>query len=110
MLSEFDTLVKKRAELQRWWKLGTTVAEYNRSYHSLRVDMSAPTMVAYCGQAYAGARNYHEAPPWFAECIQKELNARAKEVATAAYEKALVSLNEQIEKHRAAVISELSAS
>ena len=108
MLSEFDTLVKKRTELQRWWKLGSTIAQYDHSYHELRVDMCKPSMVSYCGQEYAGAKNYHDAPEWFRECILKELQDRAKEVATAAYEKAIESLNEQIEKNRAAVEAELS--
>lgn len=108
MMSEFDALVKKRSELERWWKLGSTIAEYDHSYHVLRVDMCKPSLVSYCGQQYAGAPNYHEAPPWFADCIRKEQQLRFKELATAAYEKELNSLNDQIEKHRAAVLSELA--
>ena len=108
MLSEFDTLVKKRAELQRWWKLGSTIAQYDHSYHELRVDMRGPSLVSYCGQAYAGAKNYHDAPEWFKECVRKELQERAKEIATAAYEKSIASLNEQIEENRAAVEAQLS--
>lgn len=110
MLSEFDTLVKKRADLVRWWKLGSTMCQYDHSYYVLRVDMNKPGLVSYCGQQYAGDRNYHDAPEWFNDCIRKEQQERFKELATAAYEKALASLNEQIEKHRSAVLAELSVS
>lgn len=108
MLQEFDKLVKERDELIRWWKLGSTIAQYDHSLHELRVDMCKPSLVSYCGQAYAGAQNYHDAPKWFAECIRKEQQARFKELATAAYEKALANLNERISAHRAAVEEALS--
>lgn len=108
MLTDFDNLVKKSAELERWWKLGSTIAQYNHSCHVLRVDMCKPSLVSYCGQERAGAQNYHDAPAWFADCVRNEQQERFKEIATAAYEKELAKLNQQIEQHRVAVQEELA--
>lgn len=108
MLTEFDKLVQQRAELERWWKLGETIAQKDNSYHVLRVDICKPSLVTYCGQAYSGAQNYHDAPAWFAECVRVEMQNRAKEIATAAYKAKLAQLNEEISKHRTAVEAELA--
>lgn len=108
MLTEFDSLVKQRQQLKSWWSLGSTIAQYDRKCHSLRVDVMKPTMVAYCGQAYAGAKNYHDAPDFFFEAINKEIQSRIKEITKDAYEKEIARLDGLIEKHRASVLSELS--
>lgn len=109
MLSEFDRLVNQRRELVAWWGLRTTVAAYEGTCHSLRVDVQKPSFIAYCGQQYAGAKNYHEAPGFFAESVRKEMQAEAERLAVQAYEKELARLNEAIEKHRAAVLKELAS-
>jgi len=49
MLQKFDELVKKRKELQEWWKLKTTLAAYSRKNYTLRVDTEKPSMIAFCG-------------------------------------------------------------
>lgn len=108
MFSEFDKLVKQRAALKAWWQLGETICGWGGKRHVLRVDVMKPSMVAYCGQAYAGAKNYHDAPEFFIEALRKELSAHANEIAKAAYEKEIARLDGLIETHRAAVLKELA--
>ena len=107
MLSDFDKLVKRRRDLQAWWALGSTIAAYDHGVHKLRVVVQSPSMVAYCGQAYAGAKNYHEAPEWFAEAVRQELSAQAAAITKAAYESEMARLTSEIERNRQAVLAEL---
>lgn len=109
MLSEFDKLVKQRAELKAWWSLGTTIAEYDSKYHSLRVDVAKPTMVTFCGQAYAGAKSYHDAPAGVADIVRREIEKSIKTITADAVAAEIARLDAAIEKHREAVLKELSA-
>lgn len=106
MLQEFDALVNKRKQLQSWWKRKTTTT-YRSRCHTLRVDILLPTMVAFCGQEYAGANNYHEAPEFFKNCIKKEMEKDINEITERAYNNEIERLNNEIEKYREAVLSEL---
>ena len=108
MLSEFDELVKKRKQLKAWWELGSTIATYDRKVHSLRVDVMKPSMVAMCGQAYAGAKNYHDAPEFFVESVRCAIERHIGDITEEAYQSSLARLDELIEKHRAALLNELS--
>lgn len=108
MLQEFDDLVKKKQALKDWWSLSETVAEYDRSVHSLRVDVQKPSMVAYCGQQYAGAKNYHDAPAFFVESVRREMQGESKRIAKQAYEKEIARLDAEIEKHRQMVLEQLA--
>lgn len=109
MLSEFDQLVNQRKQLKQWWELGGTEAAYDRKFHSLRVDVQKPSMVAFCGQQYAGAKNYHDAPTFFVESVRKEMQEEAKRLVGLAYQKELARLDAAIEKHRAAVLEQLAS-
>ena len=109
MMQEFDELVQKRAALKAWWELGSTKVGYGDGCHKLRIDVAKPTMVAFCGQAYAGARNYHDAPAFFVEAIRQEMHVAAKRLAREAYENELARLDAAIEKHRDAVLAQLSS-
>ena len=109
MLQEFDQFVRQRKELEQWWGLGLTEAAYDRALHSLRVDVQKPSMVAFCGQQYAGAKNYHDAPAFFVEAVRKEMEQEAKRLVGLAYQKELARLNAAIEKHRAAVLKQLAS-
>lgn len=108
MLTEFDELVRKRSQLKNWWALGNKVAKYDQKRHSLRVDVQPVGMVAFCGQEYAGARNYHEAPAFFRDAVKRELQAESKRLARQAYEKELAHLDSEISKHRDAVLRQLA--
>jgi|688.fasta_scaffold392944_3 hypothetical protein len=109
MLREFDELVRQRTELKQWWELGSTQAEYDRKLHSLRVDVRKPSMVTFCGQQYAGAKNYHDAPAFFVEAVRKEMQEEAKRLVGLAYQKELARLDAAIEKHRDAVLEQLAS-
>lgn len=109
MLSEFDELVRKRQALKSWWALGETIAKYDGSVHALRVDVKKPSMVAYCGQEYAGARNYHDAPAFFVDSVRQEMQSEATRIARQAYEKEMAKLDAAIEKQRAAVLKQLAS-
>lgn len=108
MLGEFDKLVSQRSALKSWWQLGQTICGWGGVNHVLRVDVLKPEMVAYCGQAYAGAKNYHDAPAFFAEAVRNEMVAQSKAIVTETYEKEIERLDGLIEQHRAAVLSELA--
>jgi len=107
MLSDFDKLVKDRDALQRWMKMGSTIARYDGANHVLRVDWQLPSMIAFCGQEYAGAKNYHDAPEFFAKVVKSELEKRTSEIVHAAYESAMAVINAGIEKHRELVLEQL---
>ena len=109
MLSDFDRLVQQRSALRSWWKLKTTICGWGDGPHVLRVDLVTPTMVAFCGQAYAGAKNYHEAPEGFAGAVRKQMDVHAKAIVEAAYTSEIERLDGLIEQHRAAVLKELAA-
>lgn len=110
MLSRFDELVAMRQKLTSWWSLRSTVAQYNRKIHSLRVDVTAPTMIAFCGQQYAGAKNYHDAPDFFFEDVRKELQSNTEAITEAAYARKLASLDDEISSMRSAVEAQLAMS
>lgn len=110
MLQTFDELVARRTALQNWWRLGSTKAKYDNARHVLRVDFQNPTMVAFCGQEYAGAKNYHDAPKFVAELIRKEADRQSFAIAKAAYDREIARLNEEIKKHCNAVLEQLSQS
>lgn len=107
MLADFDRLVQKRQELKAWWSLRSTFAFYDQKPHVLRVDIGNPTMVAYCGQAYAGAKNYHDAPEWFKTHVKEQMESVIDEVTCNAYEEAIACLDAAIEKYRDQVLKEL---
>lgn len=109
MLIEFDELVRKRKELNEWWALGETVAKYDGGVHELRVDVQKPSKVSYCGQQYAGAQNYHDAPAFFLDALRQEMQSDAKRLTRLAYDKEIAKLNAEIEKHRAAVLEQLAS-
>jgi hypothetical protein len=107
-MAHFDLLVQQRKELKAWMALGETIAAYDRQKHSLRVDVAKPTMVAFCGQAYAGARNYHDAPAFFVEALRAEMQARACGIVRETAEKELARIDAKIEAMRADVLAQLS--
>jgi len=109
MLEDFDKLAARRAQLKDWWSLGTTIAKYDSKFHTLRVDLQKPSMVTFCGQQYAGAKNYHDAPDWFKESVRAELQNHVKEITRRAYEAEMARLTELIEQHRAAVLAQLES-
>jgi transposase-like protein len=108
MLQEFDEAVKERRELKEWWSLGETVAKYDHKKHVLRVDVSKPTMIAFCGQEYAGAKNYHDAPDFFTEAVRQAIQDSVGVLTQQAYETELARLTSIIEDNRANVLAELS--
>jgi hypothetical protein len=107
MLSEFDRLVKQRKDLKAWWELGSTIAQYDNKFHSLRVDVQTPSLITFCGQQYAGARNYHDAPKFFEKAVMAEMGEHANEIVRAAYNKEIARLDNLIAAHKEAVLKEL---
>ncbi|QDV78034.1 hypothetical protein [Botrimarina mediterranea] len=107
MLSEFDELVARRKQLKAWWSLRNKQT-YNGGGHELRVDTARPTLVSLCGQAYAGARNYHDAPEFFVVALAQEMQANACRLAKVAYENEMARLDASIESHRESVLAELA--
>lgn len=108
MLQEFDELVKRRQLLQAWWEMDSKRAGWGDGLYVLRVDVMSPSMVAFCGQEYAGARNYHDAPDWFRECVRAEMGKEAKKIARQAYVNEIDRLDTEIEKLKEAVLQQLN--
>lgn len=109
MLSEFDELVRKRQALKAWWANQEKIDCIGCTPYALRVDVCRPSMVAYCGQEYSGAKNYHDAPKFFIESVRLEMQSEAKKIVRQAYEKEMAKLNAQIENYRAAVLAQLAS-
>lgn len=107
MLKEFDELVKQRRQLKEWWAW-LSKKTYRGNNRILRVDVSAPTMVAICGQDYAGGPNYHDAPKGFLRALTEEMQAQAVGIAHEAYEKELARLDEAVARYKEAVLLELN--
>lgn len=107
MMAKFDELVEKRRQLKLWWSLRDTVADYENKKHTLRVDLMKPTMVAFCGQQYAGAKNYHDAPEWFKDHVKEQMETVIDEVTCKAYEEAIECLDDAIDGYREQVLQEL---
>lgn len=108
MLQEFDSLVRQRKKLKEWWELGKTIASYNKKFYCLHVDLQRPALITYCGQEYAGAQNYHDAPSFFYDAVQQEIAEQSHRILGQAYQKELDRLNTAIEKHRALVLEQLN--
>ena len=108
MLQEFDELVKRRQQLQAWWEMGSKHVGWGDGRYVLRVDVVSPSMVAFCGQEYAGARNYHDAPDWFRGCVCAEMQKEAKKLAQQAYVNEIDRLDTEIEKLKEAVLQQLN--
>lgn len=106
-MADFDKYVQQRKALQSWWNL-RTIRTYDSGGHVLRVDVPKPTMVAMCGQNHPGARNYHDAPDFFAEAIKNEMDLRAKEITKTAYENEIMRLDSLIAQNKEAVLAELA--
>ena len=110
MMQEFDALVKKRSELVAWWEMRNQIAAYDKKTHSLTTRFAPhPGALNFCGQQYAGAKNYHESPAWFVTCFLEEVERRKYEIAGAAVERALNDINEKILKMSSAIMAELTA-
>lgn len=86
------------SELVRWMKLGSTKPGYGNSpTHVLRCDIGITGTFSYCGQAYAGANNYHDAPAWFKGAVVKALEAYVQKAVKEAYESEVARLREAVQ-------------
>ena len=107
MLKQFDELVKQRDQLKRWWAMKNEIARYNKTTHTLRVDVVKPSLVAFCGQQYAGAKNYHDAPEFFVDAVRRQFHEHSAELTAKAYEAEMARIDDLIESHRNSVLAEL---
>lgn len=110
MLEKFDKLTAQRAHLKAWWENRERVDYGSGRRYTLRVDVQKPTMVAYCGQRYSGAKNYHDCPEFFVEAVRKELQAYANKMASSAYEAEMLRLQKLIDECRDSVMSHFQES
>lgn len=108
MLLEFDELVKQRKELIKWMNLGNTLAKYGGKNYSLRVNVLNPAMIAYCGQQYAGDKNYYDAPAFFFDAVRKKMEEMAQKIVCQVFEEEIERLTEAINKHKENVLKELN--
>lgn len=104
-MEQFDRLVRQRSELFNWWNLRHS-DDFSQGKYSLRVDVTKPSMIAFCGQAYAGAKNYHDAPAWFGDIVRNAMSKTAVETTRAAVEAELASLTERIDGLKARILAE----
>ena len=105
-LSELEKLVAARNELRSWWKYHTLVDSQSRNNYSLRIDING-VQAMYCGQAYAGASNYHDAPKSFDKALLEHLQLIAKLAAQKVYDEQIEYYDSQIRERKAAIQKEL---
>ena len=84
------------------------IAAYDNKKHKLRVDVMPPKLVSFCGQQYAGAKNYHDAPAFFVDRIREVMQEEVCRLTQVAYEREIARLDSIIESHREQVLQELS--
>ena len=92
---ELDNLIRQRQNLISWLSNAkNTDSQSGQPYH-LRVDING-VKAMYCGQAYAGANNYHDAPgelnAAFIKSVEKHRAMLLNDAATAL----LASINTRI--------------
>lgn len=109
MLEKFDNLVRRRRELRAWLALSQERDHVNGEHYTLRVDAPKLGMVAYCGQHYPGAKNYHEPPSWFLDVVSRAMRDAGQAIVLKAAEKELENLSKAIEAMRAEVLNELQS-
>lgn len=85
-ITELDSLIRQRQSVLSWLANAGLTSSQSRSPYSLRVDVNG-VQAMYCGQSYAGANNYHDAP--------SELNA---------------ALTQSIERHRSLLVDDAAKS
>lgn len=109
-MENFDKATTQRRRLKAWWAMKDLLAAYDKSNYVLRIDFSKPSMVAFCGQQFAGDRNYHDAPEFFRDEIVSVLNSMSYDIAQKAYNSAILKLDKEIASLKAYVTSEIAKS
>ena len=106
-MQRFDELVSKRKQLSAWWEL-RKANDFSQGKYVMRVDVETCSLVAFCGQQCAGAKNYHDAPGWFMEQLRKAFQSHAIDITRAAVEAELALLTRLIEDEKNEVLAEFS--
>jgi len=86
----------KLRELVNWRALGRTIADYDQTCHTLRMDLCVSNTFAYCGQQYAGSKNYHDAPKWFTDEVLAELKKDVEAAVERAYQRVTAGLRDKV--------------
>lgn len=76
-LVELDKLIRERQELICWLSLAKNRDSQSGSPWVLRVDVNG-VQAMYCGQYYAGAKNYHDAPSGFNSELKDAIDRNRK--------------------------------
>ncbi|GEM_PF-2680949 len=97
-MKTYETYVKTRAarkEAENWMaNSGKIDSQCNKPYLLTNVKFSAE----YCGQAYAGANNYHKSPGDFNQAMQEVIAENFSALSAKA-------LNKMMERERLALIA-----
>ena len=103
-MQRFDELSKKRRQLMQWAENCDKVDFQSHRRYSLRVDVSTPTLVAFCGQEYCRGNNYHECPPWFRETARAAIAKEAVKIVRQSISDELVRLDAELRSVKAEVM------
>ena len=108
-LVELDKLIRERQSILSWLKNAELKDSQSGRRYSLRLDVNG-VQAMYCGQAYAGAKNYHDAPDQLnaaiKEAIERHKDTLVKDASTARLaqlDAAIRSLKKQAEEVFASV-------
>jgi hypothetical protein len=94
-LTELDQLVRDRSSVLAWLKNASKVDSQSCTNYSLRLDVNS-VLAMYCGQAYAGAKNYHDAPGELNKEIAAEIQRNRHTLVTAAAKSLVARYEERI--------------
>lgn len=80
-------------QLRSWRSLRELTDSQSHNPYTLRGDINL-SLLCYCGQAFAGATNYHDAPEFLRDAVRKKLEGfvpNAVELAIAELDARLVT-------------------
>lgn len=96
---ELDNLIRQRASILSWQKNASLRDSQSGTPYHLRVDIGG-VQAMYCGQAYTGASNYHDAPKELNTAIIAEIDRRRHEIVKVAAETLVASIDQKIQSLR----------
>lgn len=107
-LVELDNLIREHQSIISWLSNARMIDSQSRMPYALRVDING-IQAMYCGQSYAGAKNYHDAPSAINTALVASFNKHRVMLLNDAANTLLVSLNARIASLKASAEAVLSA-
>lgn len=107
-MKTFEELTTELSSLNEWMLNDRRTDSQDGKFYRL-IFSAKVHQVDFCGQAYAGANNYHGCPNGLVKFVQDEVNASGVNLVYAAVKKYRDSLSKEILEKEADMLAALSA-